>query len=300
MKPKNVYDVIFIGNYTKDTITSPAGVKYVDGGAVNYAAHAAKALGYHVAVITRLAKEDDRVVEKFTRAGIDCYPTYTPSSTLMQLDYPTLDPDVRELAVADTAGTITVDEINNFQAQTAVIGTSFRGEVDMDVVRALRAKGITAAVDMQGFVRVLRDHKLYYEPWPEMHASLPEIDILKSDAVEAWHLTGESDIYKAARFYARLGVKEVVLTNRDGLLVFAGGEFYEAGFYPRSLDGRSGRGDTCLGTYATLRLRFPPKDACIWAAAVTSLKMEKLGTFDRSIAEVEEFICEKYSAYKNT
>ena len=35
------YDVLYIGNYTKDTIISPAGVKYVDGGAVNYAAHAA-------------------------------------------------------------------------------------------------------------------------------------------------------------------------------------------------------------------------------------------------------------------
>ncbi len=35
------YDVLYIGNYTKDTIISPSGTKYVDGGAVNYAAHAA-------------------------------------------------------------------------------------------------------------------------------------------------------------------------------------------------------------------------------------------------------------------
>ena len=39
-----IYDVLYIGNYTKDTIISPAGTKYVDGGAVNYAAHAAASL----------------------------------------------------------------------------------------------------------------------------------------------------------------------------------------------------------------------------------------------------------------
>ena len=41
MLSNKVYDVVCIGNYTKDTIISPAGVTYVDGGAVNYSAHAA-------------------------------------------------------------------------------------------------------------------------------------------------------------------------------------------------------------------------------------------------------------------
>ena len=39
------YDVIFAGNYTKDTIITPAGTRHVDGGGMNYAAHAGKALG---------------------------------------------------------------------------------------------------------------------------------------------------------------------------------------------------------------------------------------------------------------
>ena len=49
------YDIVCIGNYTKDTIISSAGTKQVDGGAVNYAAHAAARLGLRVAVVTRLA-----------------------------------------------------------------------------------------------------------------------------------------------------------------------------------------------------------------------------------------------------
>ena len=47
------YDVIYIGNYTKDMIISSVGTKYVDGCAVYCASHAA-----------RLAKADERVIEK--------------------------------------------------------------------------------------------------------------------------------------------------------------------------------------------------------------------------------------------
>ena len=40
MNTAQVYDVVCIGNYTKDTIITPAGTTHVDGGAVNYAAQA--------------------------------------------------------------------------------------------------------------------------------------------------------------------------------------------------------------------------------------------------------------------
>lgn len=294
MSLKDAYDVLYIGNYTKDTIVSPSGVKYVDGGAVNYAAHAAARIGFRVAVVTRLASEDQRVVEKFSQVGIDCFPTYTSQSTLMKLDYPTNNPDIRNLSVVGTAGSITVSELEGLDAKVSVIGTSLRGEVGLDVIRFLHQKGQRLAADMQGFVRVLRDQNLVYEPWEEMQATLAYLDILKSDAVEAEFLTGERDIHKAAQIYAQMGPKEIVLTHKDGLLVLADGQFHEVGFYPKKLDGRSGRGDTCLGAYAAVRLKMPPSEACVWAAAVTSLKMENLGPFDRPISEVEELIRDRY------
>ena len=295
MNSYNRYEVIYVGNYTKDTIISPAGLRYVDGGAVNYAAHAAARLGLRVAVVTHLAREDDRVIDKLTRAGIDCFPTYTPTSTLMKLEYPTTNPDIRTLSVAATAGIISASEVENLVAQAGVIGTSLRGEVGLDVIQLMKDKGMLVAADMQGFVRVLRGTELNYEPWDEMHSTLVYVDIVKSDAVEATYLTGETDIYKAAQFYADMGPKEIVLTHKDGLLVYADGRFYEMGFFPCSLDGRSGRGDTCIGTYVAKRLSMSPHEAGIWAAAVTSLKMESLGPFNRSIDDVVSLIREKYN-----
>ncbi len=288
------YDVLYIGNYTKDTIISPAGVKYVDGGAVNYAAHAAAKLGLSVAVVTRLAKSDDHVIERLVQAGIDCYPTYTPQSTLLTLEYPSSDPDVRTLSVTATAGSITPGDVEALDARAAVIGSSLRGEVGMAVIEKLKEKNMLVAADMQGFVRVLRGTELKYEPWNEMQSTLAYVDIVKSDAVEAEFLTGETDIFKAARAYADMGPREIVLTHKAGLLLFADGQFHEMGFYPARLDGRSGRGDTCIGTYVAKRLSLPPHEAGIWAAAVTSLKMENLGPFDRSMSEVESLIRARY------
>lgn len=289
------YDVLYIGNYTKDTIISPTGTKYVDGGAVNYAAHAAARLGVNVAVVTRLSKEDDRVIDKFKQSNIDCFVTYTPQSTSMKLEYPTVNPDIRHLSVAGIAGSITAKDIEIINTRAAVIGSSLRGEVDTDVVLALKSKNVFIAVDMQGFARVLRGKELKYEPWDEMPVVLSQVDVVKSDAVEAEFLTGETDIFKAARRYADMGPKEIVLTHKDGLLIYANGKFHEMNFYPARLNGRSGRGDTCVGTYVAMRLSMEPSEAGIWAAAVTSLKMENLGPFNRSMSEVKSFIHEKYN-----
>jgi len=297
MNSNNIYDLVCIGNYTKDTIISPSGVKHVDGGAMNYAAHAVNGLGLKVAVVTRLAKEDRRVVDKFLSSGIDCYVTYTPASTCMLLEYPTNNPDIRNLSVTSTAGSIVSKDIEDIQAKAAIIGSSLRGEVGLDVIRTLKEKRILLGADMQGFVRVLRGQNLVYKSWEEMQETLPYLDVLKSDSVEAEYLTGEADIYKAAKIYSQMGPKEIVLTHKDGLLVFADGQYYQFGFYPQKLNGRSGRGDTCIGTYMAMRTSHNPYEAGIWAAAVTSLKMEKLGPFDRSLEDVLALIREKYTSH---
>ena len=83
-----------------------------------------------------LQKKILHVVDKFKEAGIDCYITYTPLSTLMQLDYPTTNPDIRTLTVKGTAGTISVGEVQNYDTKAAVIGTSLRGEVGLDVIKS--------------------------------------------------------------------------------------------------------------------------------------------------------------------
>lgn len=290
------YDVIYAGNYTKDTIITPQGTRHVDGGGMNYAAHAGMRLGIRAAVVTRLAREDEHVVTAIRSAGIDCYPVYSEYSTLMTLEYPTDDVDKRNLYVKKTAGTILPEHLDGLRAKAIAVSPSLSGEVQPEFFEELRRRdGVLLAADVQGFVRVLRGEALAYEPWEDMERVIRNLDVLKSDAVEARHLTGEEDIEKAARCFASMGAKEIVLTHSDGVLIHAENEYHHFRFHSKSTAGRSGRGDTCLGSYVAKRLSLPPLEAGRWAAAVTSLKVERHGVFDRPIDEVEAFLARYYA-----
>lgn len=291
-----IYDAIFVGNYTKDTIITPDGTRYVDGGGMNYAAHVAARLGLKAAVVTRLAREDQYVVDDIQKDGIDCYPVYSPSSTLMTLEYKTHDVDKRNLYVKATAGTISPTDLDGLTARAVVVSPSIRGEVEPEFFEVMRKReNVLLSADVQGFVRVLRGESLVYEPWPEMERVLRNLDILKTDAVEAAYLTGENDIEKAAKFFADLGAVEVILSHSEGILVHAESKYYHYRFHAESMNGRSGRGDTCVGSYVSKRLTLPPREAGKWSAAATSLKVERLGPFDRSVEEVEKFIANHYA-----
>lgn len=293
------YDIIILGNFTSDTIVSASGTRHVDGGGFNYGAHAAAMMGLKVAAVTRLAQEDLRVVRALENIGVTVYPFFTSHSTQMRLEYPTANVDTRVLTVTATAGSFTPDQFNQLQAQAFLINASIRGEVPLEVIQVLREKGNFVVADAQGFVRVRSDTgRLVNAAWPEMSEYLVLIDVLKADAVEAESLTGENDLKKAAQILSEYGPKEIVLTHSDGMLVYADNEFYEARFLPEKMIGRSGRGDTCIGSYMAKRLSAPPELATIWSAAVTSLKMEQEGPIIRDVTEVKKFIKKKYKINK--
>jgi len=295
MKKNYKYDMIIMGNYTKDTIVSPSGTRNVDGGGFNYGSFVAAMMGLKTAAVTRLAKEDSRVVDALENIGLDVFPEYTPHSTNMRLYYPTSNVDERILSATHTAGSFTPEQVKDIDAKVFLINASIRGEVGMDVIKEIKKKDTKLAGDVQGFIRILSpDRTLVNADWDEKENVLAQFDILKTDAVEAESLTGLSDKKEAAKTIAGWGPKEIVLTHRNGLLVYADGQFFEAEFFPKKLIGRSGRGDTCVTSYIAKRFTASPKKATIWAAAVTSLKMEAEGPIRRTIKEVDELIAKKY------
>ena len=296
MEASKSYDIIIFGNYTKDTIVSKKGTRYVDGGGFNYGAHAAAKSEKKVAAVTRLAKEDMRVVQKLESIGVDVYPTFTPTSTHMKLEYYSDNPDERILTCTETAGAYTIDQFAGLEAKAILINGSVREEAPLELVRQLRKRDSLLVADAQGFIRIISpDRTLIHAEWPEQRDTLSMIDILKADIVEAKSLTGESDIYKAARLLSEMGPKEVVITYRDGIVVYSFGKYYEQKFSPKELIGRSGRGDTCIASYAASRLTSEPGEAIIWSAALTSLKLEAEGPFNLSVKEIKSLISEKYS-----
>ncbi len=296
MSESQQYDMAFIGHYTKDTIIYPDRQTVQDGGPYRYGALVARAMGLSAAVATRLAPEDRRSVEELERAGVKVFVHECPHSTCLDLIYPTENPDERIVRLTSQADPFTVDDVAPIEARAFHIGPSVRGEVPYDVVRALAARGTFLSLDAQGYIRVVRDGQLCVDAWAESRDVLPYVGVFKIDATEAEIMTGQSDIHAAIRQLAALGPREVLLTHRGGVLVWAEGRTHEAPFVARSLAGRTGRGDTCTGAYVAKRISGgSPEEACTWAAAVTSLKLEQPGPFRRPIAEVEALVRDRYA-----
>jgi sugar/nucleoside kinase (ribokinase family) len=290
-----IYDIAFLGHYTKDTIVSGEGTRVVDGGAFNYGSHVAIRMGLKVAAITRLARDDLHVAQELQKLGVDTFVKTTPHSTCLRLEYPTSNVDERILYITSSAGPFTAEEVRDISSKAFVIGASVRGEVSLEVIEELRKKDTQIAVDLQGFIRVVEDGRFVFRDWPEKEKILSRVDVVKTDAVEAELLTGEKNIRAAAKMIADCGPKEVVLTHRDGLVVYDGRLYLEAEFHPKKLVGRSGRGDTCIASYMARRLSAPSSEATIWAAAATSLKMEAEGPFKRSLRDIENLIEKRYA-----
>ncbi len=290
----NAYQVAFLGHYTKDTIISSSGIRVVDGGAFNYGSHVAAAMGLKALAITRLAEKDGKIIQELEGLGVDVSATWTPQSTELSLVYPSDNPDERVIYINSWAGAFSAEEVNPIEAEIIVVGASLREEVPAEIIKILAKKESVLAADVQSFIRINDNGKLVTSSWPEQKEVLSFIDVLKTDAVEATSLTGKRDIKEAALLIHSMGPREVVITHRDGVLVWAEEKFYEASFYPKELIGRSGRGDTCLASYMCKRLHHSPAESTIWAAALTSIKMEAEGPFRRPISDVEELILRKY------
>jgi sugar/nucleoside kinase (ribokinase family) len=85
-----------------------------------------------------------------------------------------------------------------------------------------------------------------------------------------------------------------MITHNTEALVYDGKEFYACPLKPRSLVGRTGRGDTCFAAYLGERLRAGIPAALLQASALVSLKMETSGPFMGTRADVQEYIRKFY------
>jgi len=288
------FDVAFLGHYTKDTIVIDGKEKIVDGGAINYGANVTARMGLRTAVITRMASGDFKVLDDLGRMGVQLFRRAAAESTQLRLVYPSRNLDERVIYLTGFAGPFLNEDVDDVEASIVHIGASVRGEVPVELIRLLKRKSGRVSLDVQGFIRINSGGKLVFDGWREKVEVLGQADVVKADLVEATLLTDKHDKHEGAEALAALGPSEIVLTHNEGVLVYAEKRFYEMAFVPNELRGRSGRGDTCIAAYLGKRLTASPEEATVWAAAVTSLKLESEGPFRRDIREVRDLIDRKY------
>jgi sugar/nucleoside kinase (ribokinase family) len=282
------FDVEMIGHFAVDKITTVDGqTVQAHGGAVYYGGLALVRLGYRVAVVTRLHHDDLWRLDELRQAGIEVFATAAPATAGMENIFLSEDRDKRVCKPLGFAGAFTRDELPRIDARLFLVIPILAGEVDLPTLKAVAARG-PVGLDVQGFVRFAEGDEVVFRDWAEKADGLRYVRYLKADDTEAEILTGTKDLRTAAQELAALGPKEVLVTHKGGVLVYAAGQFHAANFTPRQVLGRTGRGDTCFTTYCAKRLEHDPATSIRYAAAVTSLKMEAPGPFRRELADVED------------
>jgi len=284
------FDVLLIGHLDKGRIVRGEEVSDFVGGAVYFGGIALARLGLRVGVVTRLARDDAWMLDEFRREGIEVFPIYTSESTGIENVHPDPNSDQRRCYFLGFAGTFRPEDLPEVEAKLYYVGTVTTGEVDLEFLEAVARRG-PVALDPQGCLRRRVGRELITGEWPEAEDALKLVRYLKVDDREAAVLTGEKDIRRAAEALSARGPKEVVLTHQGGVLVFAEGGFYAAPFRPTSLAGRTGRGDTCFASYLGRRLLGDsPAAAARFAAALTTIKLERPGPFKGTLEEVYELV----------
>jgi sugar/nucleoside kinase (ribokinase family) len=276
MPPSPDVDIIMIGHLAKDRLVVDGAGEIASGGGVYYGSVALRRIGLRVAIVTRLHPDDFSRLDELTREGVQVFATAAPQTSGIENIYHSADMERRICKPLGFAGPFRRHDLPALSAQVYLVTPIIAGEVDLSLLEALAARG-PVGLDVQGFVRVCENDHLVFRPWPDMAEGLAQVTYLKADRAEAELLTGQADMPAAARQLAAYGPREVIVTHSSGLTVYANGQTYSAPFTPRSLAGRTGRGDTCFATYVGRRLSVSPREACRFAAAVTTLKQEKPG-----------------------
>jgi sugar/nucleoside kinase (ribokinase family) len=279
-------DVLMVGHFARDNLIVDGKGETASGGGVYYGSMVLRTMGLKTAIATRLHSGDFERLDELRRAGVDVYATAAAQTSGIANYYQSHDMERRICKLIGFAGTMKISEIPDLPARVIMVVGIIAGEVDLPTLKALGGRA-PVALDVQGFVRVPEGDDLVFKPWLEMEEGLKWVTYLKVDRAEAEHLTGESDLQAAAIKLSAYGPKEVLLTQSSGVLVYAGGKFYQAPFTPRSLAGRTGRGDTCFAAYTGKRLSAGPEEAVQWAAAVTTLKQEKPGPWSGPLQDAE-------------
>jgi sugar/nucleoside kinase (ribokinase family) len=283
------FDILMLGNFAKDKLIVDGVEEIASGGGVYYGSVVVKRLSLKVGVITRLHPDDFPRLDELRAEGIEVHATAADGTSGIANYYNSNDMERRITKPIGFGGSYSINDLPDWHANVIMLTPLYAGEVDLPFLKSL-ADRTPVAMDVQGFIRVPRTDDLIFEPWLQMAEGLKYVTYLKVDRAEAEFITGKDDLKAAARQLASLGPKEIVLTQSSGITAYAGGKFYSAPFTPRSLAGRTGRGDTCFSTYIAMRQSSDAATACRWAGVITSLKQEKPGPWRGTRAQVEKIL----------
>jgi sugar/nucleoside kinase (ribokinase family) len=286
----NHYDIVFVGQMATGKIVPFEGSPFVEQGSpVLFAAIAASCLGKRIATVTKVSESEEHLLEPLKIAGIDLFVQYGETYQY-RVVFPTANVDQRQAFRIKVGEPVVIGDIPPFEPCLLHLCCVGARSLQLDLMRALKARGFRLSVDMQSFVLQADDETgvVRLEDVPEKKEILDMADFVKLDAVEAQILTGAGVLQDQADILEGWGCSETIITCSEGALARSKGKTTFAKFTNKITRGRMGRGDTVMGSYLARRLDHSVEDSLRFAAALASIKMESAGPFMGSLDDVIE------------
>ena len=299
MNMSKKYDITFLGHMCYDEIVPFGGKPRVaPGSAVLCGAMVAARVGKKVAVVAKMAKKDEEILQPMKDLGIDCYLIPSAETSYNRVVHFSTNVDEREMTLIKSAGIIDIKDVPELDSTCVHLAGISDTEFDMPLMKGLKARNYPSlSVDMQSFVRhinpVTKNHE--FSDVADKKEIAAMMNKLKLDVVEAKLLTGTDDLEKAAIIVESWGCPEILITHSEGVLARVKGKTYYEKFSNNSVAGRTGRGDTTFAAYLSQRLDHEVPESLKFAAALVSIKMEKPGPFSGTLEDVYQRIAEKHS-----
>lgn len=286
-------DICCIGHITKDKIVTPNRTVYMAGGTSFYFSYAINQLPKDVtfSLVTAMDPTEKEPVEKMLKAGIDVSMNASRNTVFFENIYGE-NQNERKQRVLAKADPFTIQQLEHVDAKVFHLGSLLADDFPTEVVEYLANKG-RVSIDVQGYLREVRDEKVYPIDWKEKLKVLKHTYYLKVNETEMETITGLKDAHEAAKLIHAWGVTEVIITlGSEGSLVYVDDKFYEIPAYPpHEVVDATGCGDTYSAGYLYKRLQgATPTEAGKFAAAMCTIKLEHNGPFNRSIDDVEKII----------
>lgn len=286
-------DICCIGHITKDKIVTPNRTVYMAGGTSFYFAYAINQLPNDVSfsLVTAMDPTEKEPVEKMLKAGIDV--TLNPSrNTVFFENIYGENQNERKQRVLAKADPFTIQQLERVEAKVFHLGSLLSDDFSPEVVAYLASKG-HVSIDVQGYLREVRDEKVFPIDWKDKMEVLKHTYYLKVNETEMETITGLKDPREAAKLIHSWGVTEVIITlGSEGSLIYLDGKFYEIPAYaPHEVVDATGCGDTYSAGYLYKRLQgASPVEAGKFAAAMCTIKLEHNGPFNRTEEDVMRII----------
>jgi sugar/nucleoside kinase (ribokinase family) len=287
----NMVDICCVGHITSDKVVTPNSTMYMPGGTAYYFSYPFNKLDVSYMLVTALAEPEIRYVEDLRKRGINVRVQPSEHTVCFENVYDQ-NTDYRTQHVSQQADAFTTGALGDVDARIFHLGPLLAGDISTSLIRKLSEKG-RVSLDVQGYLRTVKDGRVYTADWPEKVEALGYVDILKADEAELRALTGCEDVRKGAELVVGWGVKELVITNGSkGSRIYSGGRFYcIPAFPPKTLVDATGCGDTYMAGYLYQRIKGADEEqAGCFAAALATLKMESAGPFDGTLEDVLQLL----------